>query len=142
MKSVEFMIGDWIEIFPDYCQVLSIGKKGRIYTTTVSNYKVDEKSSIGIYITDSFLETNGFYISFLRINKIATNYSNGLDIAITARKNKDGVYNGKWCLRITNRTGVERICCYIQFVHELQHALRLIGLNDMADNFKMEGGQQ
>ena len=49
MKFVEFMIGDWIDIFPDYCQVLSIGKKGRIYTTTVSNYKVDEKSSIGFF---------------------------------------------------------------------------------------------
>jgi len=37
-----------------------------------------------------------------------------------------------------NRISVDRITK----VHELQHVMRLIGLNDMADNFKVKGGQQ
>ncbi|MBQ0088527.1 MAG: hypothetical protein KBT27_04250 [Prevotellaceae bacterium] len=30
------------------------------------------------------------------------------------------------------------ISIQIKYVHELQHALRLCGLNDLADNFKIE----
>lgn len=30
------------------------------------------------------------------------------------------------------------VVCSIYYVHELQHALRLCGLNDIADNFKVE----
>ena len=30
-----------------------------------------------------------------------------------------------------------RLSMQIQYVHELQHILRLIGLNDLADNFKI-----
>lgn len=33
--------------------------------------------------------------------------------------------------------GVEREKTYINYVHELQHALRLCGLNELADNFKV-----
>ncbi len=33
--------------------------------------------------------------------------------------------------------GVEREKTYINYVHELQHALRLCGLTDLADNFKV-----
>lgn len=36
-----------------------------------------------------------------------------------------------------------RLSMSIQYVHELQHTLRLIGINDLADNFKIkEGGLQ
>ena len=36
----------------------------------------------------------------------------------------EGNYNKGWCKTI--------------YLHELQHALRLCGLNDLADNFKLE----
>lgn len=32
----------------------------------------------------------------------------------------------------------ERLIFVASYIHELQHALRLCGLNDLADNFKIE----
>lgn len=34
--------------------------------------------------------------------------------------------------------GGERVSIPIRYIHELQHALRLCGLNDLAENFKIE----
>ncbi len=33
---------------------------------------------------------------------------------------------------------VNVVCCDFRFVHEFQHALRLLGYNDIADNFKIK----
>ncbi len=33
---------------------------------------------------------------------------------------------------------VNVFCCDFRFVHEFQHALRLLGYNDIADNFKIK----
>ncbi|MBQ8958143.1 MAG: hypothetical protein IJ057_06535 [Bacteroidales bacterium] len=48
----------------------------------------------------------------------------------------------RWRFRI--QRGPEAVVSIkAQYVHELQHAMRLMGLNDMADNFKVkEGGDQ
>lgn len=48
------------------------------------------------------------------------------------RFNLERQYHSKWYIV------VGRVCQYIYYVHELQHALRLCGLNDLADNFKVE----
>lgn len=48
------------------------------------------------------------------------------------RFNLERQYHSKWYIVVA------RVCQYIYYVHELQHALRLCGLNDLADNFKVE----
>lgn len=45
-------------------------------------------------------------------------------------------------LKLSNLLGVPSISCFgkisiLHYVHELQHALRLCGLNDLADNLKV-----
>lgn len=45
-------------------------------------------------------------------------------------------YDG-WNFELTNKKMVVSVGV-IWFVHELQHALRLCGLNDLADSFKVE----
>ncbi len=54
-------------------------------------------------------------------------------------------YTHKSCknLKLSNLLGVPSISCFgkiniLHYVHEFQHALRLCGLNEFADNFKVE----
>lgn len=47
------------------------------------------------------------------------------------------ITDGPWCVKI-KVFGMLAISIVIKSVHELQHALRLVGLNEMADNLKIE----
>lgn len=131
MKPTELMIGDWVDIFPDYCQILSIGKKGRIYTTTVSNYKVE--SDIGIYITPAILEANGFEKVENHTEHFYRAYINHSPIYMTP------TIGDQWEVSIYQNGKLEM---YIKHVHELQHILRLQGLTDFADQFKVKGDEK
>lgn len=131
MKANFFMIGDWVDIFPDYCQILSIGKKGRIYTTTVSNYKVE--SDIGIYITPAILEANGFEKKEDHSDHFYKAYINHSPIYMTP------TIGDQYEVNIYQNGLIEMS---IKYVHELQHILRLQCLADFADQFKVKGDEK
>ena len=133
MKASDFMIGDWVDIFPTYCQVLSIGKKGRIYTTTVSNYKVE--SDIGVFINNEILEANGFVRKY---------DDSDLDFYWEEGKQHIEIWQrcNLWYIQTWINHDISDLFLSIKYVHELQHAMRLMGLNELADNFKVEGGAQ
>ena len=132
MKANEFMVGDWVDIFPDYCQVLSIGKHNKIYTTTVSGYKVE--GNIGLFITEKILRDNGFIHWF---DDFDSNDNCWLLEVEETEFTLVQVNNIQWTLRM-QRGPEKNVWLTIKYVHELQHAARLMGLSMWADNMKIE----
>lgn len=123
MKSNELMLGDII---------LKDGQPGRVielYGGEVADCYAP------VFITPEILEANGIrhYKDCGRLS-----YYKRMDIDFVIRYE---IYSGYIEIKLCdgNSISVERITK----VHELQHVLRLIGMNDLADNFKIEkGGKQ
>ena len=119
MKHNEVMIGDWVKFTdPDTDETELI----RVATDDIG-YDSEEfwQCFSPIEITPEILEANDIrHADFVIRYEIYAGYI-GIELC-------DG-----------NRISVERITK----VHELQHVMKLIGLNDLAVNFKLEkGGQQ
>lgn len=131
MKANEFMVGDWVDIFPDYCQVLSIGKHNKIYTTTVSGHKVE--GNIGLFITEKILSDIGCSHWFDFESDDDCWLLDVEDTEITLVK----LNNIEWTLRM-QRGPEKAISLTIKYVHELQHAARLMGLSLWADYLKIK----
>ncbi|MCQ2211931.1 MAG: hypothetical protein MJZ34_16745 [Paludibacteraceae bacterium] len=126
MKANELMIFDWVMLdgIPKRLTLWDIVRISRgVYTTEP------------IPLTEDILMANGFAI-----------VQDG--DSLTIWKQKDDEYgNEVYDITIYGSKGVTRydtsIRCHgtirknIKFVHELQQALRVCGLNDLADNFKV-----
>lgn len=131
MKATELMIGDWlydskgipkrVEL-QDYCDEADCLYDG------LSNLKP-------IPLTEEILKANGFNKLDLTIG----NYALKLE-----EKEKYDIHTILWGGVFNGRMEFKVICEYIhidkkiRYVHELQHALRLCGLSELADNFKVE----
>lgn len=140
MKPNELMIGDWvidagITSRTVYKRINRTDERSN--SCVADDYKVilGEAGIKPIPITPEILEANGIrhYKDCGRLS-----YYKRMDIDFVIRYE---IYSG--CIEIKlcdgNSISVERITK----VHELQHVLRLIGMNDLADNFVIEkGGEQ
>lgn len=125
MKANELMIGDKVMV-----KVLSqIPDTYVLHTWTANDYSRDIQVK-PITLTPEILEKNGFVfdcdfwtIANPRYNNVrmVTYYSIGDDVA--------DVFLGHWAFDENYA---------IDYVHELQHALRLCGLDELADNFKVK----
>ena len=131
MKATDLMIGDWVgRVFDDkridYRQVdwIRTGEIGMRYQKVWAIGCIEP-----IPLTPEILEKNGFVfdcdfwtIANPRYNNVrmVTYYSIGDDVA--------DAFLGHWAFDENYA---------IDYVHELQHALRLCGLNELADNFKV-----
>ena len=133
MKATELQIGDWVgrvfddkRIIEDYRQVdwIRTGEIGMRYCKVWSIGCIEP-----IPLTPEILKKNGFVfdcgfwtIANPRYNNVrmVTYYSIGDDVA--------DVFLGHWAFDENYA---------IDYVHELQHALRLCGLDELADNFKI-----
>ena len=122
MKPNELMIGDWVE----YGQ----------YITTVRNLsdKIVLSGCVGrldevrpVPLTEKILENNG-------ATRYGAKYANlqqwVLKFGDKRKTIMQDVLHEEWCANDV----------WFKYVHELQHILRLIGINDLADNFKVKGG--
>ena len=128
MKAAELMIGDWLRYSPKSISLnnnyggqyrvegvsqdtISLGAKN--YRFVVSDKEIDS-----IPLTSEILEKNGWWF----------------DVEDTWWHNEVNFTIEKWNGRFQ---------CYdinqikLNSVHELQHALRLCGLDELADNFKI-----
>lgn len=117
MKATELMIGDWVLLY---------GEPTKVTATLLNMMAIDEDSKDvqPIPLDKPMLKANGFNGE----DKLFAYYHcEDEDHPFVVTKNKYGFY----CI-IANRL------VYINFVHELQHALRLCGLNELADNFQLE----
>lgn len=115
MKANELMIWDWVYI----------EQGDELAPIKVSCIMEDNNTEWlhPIPLTAEILEKNGWDEEWINGGWC---YNHKLRFLLSLNLNKDSFY-----LSITNH-GV-----YIHYVHELQHALRLCGLNELADNFKV-----
>lgn len=139
MKVKDLMIGDWV-----------LGKKKPVKVETINDNDkcinevycqgdiVDELSEEDIepiHITPEILKANGFgvcYESCLQTKYQFWSYDGNLCVEYKLSKQTKDYNYLKIFINDINRIGIR-----ILYVHELQHALRLCGLNDLADNFKV-----
>lgn len=126
MKAQELMVGDWVEIqdTPKYYKVFGIDilAKGDACRLTFEDYVVETWCDRvkPIPLTEDILKANGWEY--------------------------DEIDYAWWCKGFTNiykdKGGfhfyLDGIEIRLAHVHELQHALRLCGLADVANNLKIE----
>ena len=130
MKATELMIGDWLRYSPKSISLnnnyggpyrvegvsqdtISLGAKN--YRFVVSDKEIDP-----IPLTPEILEKNGW------------NHSNRLMIT---RIDDNDFYWSEELGGILYKNQYNM--CNCKYVHNLQHALRLCGLDELADNFKI-----
>ena len=128
MKANELMTNDWVLYGGKPTRVLQL-EEGKDYKNAINP----------IPLTAEILQKNGFSIK-------EGGYIMTLAIEDTFTMNLDDEYGQhKWSIIITDSPwnikikvfGMLAISIVIHFVHELQHALRLVGLDNVADNFKV-----
>ena len=134
MKATELMIGDKVMV-----KVLSQIPDTYVLPTLTAN---DHSRAIHvkpITLTPEILEKNGWIQCKYETCKSLYEYK-GLHLRHTMIKRS----NGRWVANvggIVEKFPDEYTHSFLRinvfYVHELQHALRLCGLNELADNFKI-----
>lgn len=143
MKANELMIGDWVMYRNSPKKVVYINDRplrelhnNEIGFTHNDDEWIAAHNATPISLTEKIMKANGFDIvqsgDTLTIWKQKDDeYGNEVyDITIYASKGK--IYFD------TSIRYYGAIRKNIRYVHELQHALRLCGLTELADNFKVE----
>lgn len=112
MKAKELMIGDWV-------RNALLNEVFKMNTTAMRNMCWDEDNGTACYniepipLTEEILKLNGLDpISYC-------------DLSMP-----------RWFMSLRN--GNHHVEMSFQYVHQLQHALRLCGLQELADNFKIQ----
>lgn len=128
MKATELMIGDWVgRVFDDkridYRQVdwIRTGEIGMRYQKVWAIGCIEP-----IPLTPEILEKNGF----IKVNSQRYDYGypdTDCYVKVNPKKNM---------IHVNGRNANSNLYSH-SFVHELQRALRLCGLNELADNFKV-----
>ena len=146
MKCRELMVGDWLadkngipmqitDVGDDYANANYCGNEGEVW-------EFDDKyiKPYPISLTNDIMKKNGWemksymlppYASFIRTYYFTKDEGythlelkgNTLKIWFNYEKNNDGVYSD--------------IVIPVNYVHQLQKVLRLAGMTDMANNFKV-----
>lgn len=148
MDTKQLMIGDIVEYRnvneqTQLCKVRSVSNLdgGTIYCEFEDGiYDVHQSTIHPIPLTEEILKKNGFEACDKAIwhieYGIRCSYSKmfGDDIVMHSIDVEEIEEGGYFCF------GIDR-CLWqgvtINYIHEVQHALRLTGLSDMADNFKI-----
>ena len=124
------MVGDWCcsgHGFP--MQITDVGEN-YAYATFEGNegdsWEFDDKDDQPepILLTHEILEKNGFCV-MKKVNNGAEEYIAYITAGLMFHYNRDNDYY------------FSNTLISWKYVHTLQHALRLCGLNDLADNFKI-----
>lgn len=134
MKAEELMIGDWVlyaGLNPEIPQgAVRVSCLVRDPHELCVNDKLTTYQFVKpIPLTPEILELNGFSKDGSQIHrKKNTDYYTDYDIIVNPQV-------GSMCIE-----GIDGNCNRFSryYVHELQHALRLCGLTELADNFKVE----
>lgn len=122
MKASELMIGDWVKTDDGTSKVVSLHDAWHIDVED-NDYTYDEYQVYPIPLTEEILEANGF-----EINDNVEGWQLPNDNVPFCIEEFSGlfIFNG-----VYNDILVE-------YVHQLQHALRLCGLSELADNLIIE----
>ena len=150
MKANELMIGDWVIFGDEPLKVQHIYNNG--YDDIVAEIVEDGTNEYGVYeeikdvpvvycspipLTPEILEKNGFERSVV----IPSNFYRNIDnerLIFSPHSSCYGLGYVHWDesndADIMHRLEVQQP---IMYIHQMQHALRLFGLDQLADNFKL-----
>lgn len=124
MKATELQIGDWVKIkgHLDYNKVREIARDENMqwyisFACSATLFRAYEFEPIPL--TTEILENNGW------------KHSNNL--MIVSIDDSDFYWSEEFGVLYKNQYNM----CNCKYVHQLQHALRLCGLDELADNFKI-----
>lgn len=150
MKAKELMIDDWVSYIGDserkQRKVLEITSLRQVQLWDGENmpswFLVGEKYIEPISLTPEILVANGFesrelyHFTLYQLGKESFSIAYDLLLKNLCAFTKT-VQAG---CRICTTPDKSELSIQIQYVHELQQAMRLIGLRDLADNFVIEKG--
>lgn len=135
------MIGDWLQdehAFPMYVTAVGTdyvyadfeGNEGDVWEYQDRDFR--DGTAQPVELTPDMLIANGF-----------TRENNKYNLTIQASRTLLRIENMDLCFEGMARLFALNVCGSIRdfrvrYVHELQQILRLIGLSDIADNFKLE----
>ena len=147
MKCKELQISDWIADKNGFqWQIIGVGDD---YATFEDNegdcceFNDKDDQPEGILLTKEMLDDNGFryekdYGPFYRSVLGSHHYTSPMCVCVEWMETTEG---RKICyIECVNREHNEESYAVIRrefYVHTLQHALRLVGLKELADNFKV-----
>lgn len=132
MKASELMLGDWVEFETPtteflYGKVIEISER-YVTVDTLNDSVCVEIDKIGqITVTSRILGKNGFE---KYSNGYYANYSSDIHISPSVNCSSWYIFNSH-DEYIHNNATAEFVA-----VHELQNILRILGFNDIADNFE------
>lgn len=167
MDIKDLMIGDWVTYTNKYmssvllCEVVAVNNpSGEVILRNLQSNKIDEFGNKDykvittryeyihhIPLTAEILEKNGWYFGLTSNEEDLKSVSpahfvshwaydeGGGEISLFFPNESDG-----GCLRICDQKfnrSLEFVYCDTIYVHELQNALRLCGMNELANNFKV-----
>lgn len=147
MKLTELMIGDLLEYNGKYTKAIDMVSCGSTYPLTLVEiadpervrlvFKQDLEKVKPIAITPEILKANGFVEKEAGKGRLV--WTDGETVDIEMWK----TCGPKWSLEILSKDRMQGMTLLIPSVHELQHAVRLMGLYDFANNLVIEeGGKQ
>lgn len=135
MKPTELQIGDWVQSKIHngktlYTRIVALDNRDKEKHIISSNRWIEDYKFEPIPLTPEILEKNGFGKVYnedvIIYRKIYEKKTIDIEVGINYKINEDG---GFYLNRILHR---------LYYVHQLQHALRLCGLEELADSFKVE----
>lgn len=135
MKTSELQLGDIVSCLGDPVSVVSLSFNDDepigIISPLTNIFTFREKDVYPVQLTTDILINNGFTQDTIGSGLILhIDNSENLYVLVNYR------YNGE-CRNVEISNKMYNISCPIKYVHELQHALRLCGLSELAENLKV-----
>ena len=138
MKVSELQIGDWVSCLGDPVMVTAVRTVYDDRTNPIGimsplkiEYFFKEEDVKPVSLTTDILINNGFGQDTIGSGLIRhIDGAENLYVLVNYR------HNGE-CRNVEISNGMYNLSCPILYVHELQHALRLVGLSELADNLKI-----
>lgn len=117
MDCKDLMIGDWVSYLGFYNKVIYIGQKVSIYNGKGTEFTTDPEHIRPIPLTEDILVKNGWDFTKSDYSVYCKEDTHG-DVELS--KDQDGFYLSINC--------DEYVILRIYYVHQLQHLLRLCGI--------------
>lgn len=134
MRADELQIGDFIMYNPNVFIEDEYEPSHKCYPSQIKNGEDIDLACEGCYepiqLTEEILKKNGFEEDKYKIYTIPDAMYDQIKIDIL---DQSSISIGN----TFDEYGLLNSFTYIAYVHELQHALRLCGLNELANNFKV-----
>ena len=144
MKCKELQVGDWIQDKNGYpMQITTVGEDYACANFDV--FREEDNQPEGISLTKEMLDANGFryeeHYGQYYTRSIIGDYrrTSKMYVSVTWHKSPEGLHVAYYidCFNNNEHNGNSVTIQSNLYVHTLQHALRVVGLSDIADNFKV-----